>query len=173
MTNATSDSRGILSQTNIQKHAGMQHTHVMNERNVHTLILTHSHTNTHTVQNQRRHASCIQWLSGMTCEVRAAVSCGPAAKHNKTHFDYIPLRPVVYHFPFSSPPTSVLCTAALFSWCRAAIWSLWGWLTHDASFWCPVLETSQHFMSHLPLRLEVGVVERRGGGGGEQRGGRY
>ena len=50
-----------------------------------------------------------------------------------------------------------LCGAALFSWCRAAIWSQWRWLTRDASFWCPQLETSQHFMSHLPLRLEVGV----------------
>lgn len=38
MTNPTNDGPGIPSPKNIQKHAGMHHTHVTNERNACTLI---------------------------------------------------------------------------------------------------------------------------------------
>ena len=66
---------------------------------------THTHTHTHTLKSKQ---ACIihtvtEWNDVW---VRAAVSCGPAAKHNKTNNDYIPLWPIVAHFPFSSPPTS-------------------------------------------------------------------
>ena len=75
------------------------------EECVPTHLKTRAHTHTHTPKSKQ---ACIihtvtEWNDVW---VRAAVSCGPAAKHNKTNNDYIPLWPIVAHFPFSSPPTS-------------------------------------------------------------------
>lgn len=44
------------------------------------------HIHTHTLQTQSRHASHIQGPSGMMCEVRTAMSCGPAVKHSLITF---------------------------------------------------------------------------------------
>lgn len=158
MTNATNDSAGILLLKNIQKHAGMQHTHVTNERNART------HTQTHKLLNQSSRASRIQWPSGMMCEVRTAMSCGPAVKRNKT---------VWLHSSVTGRiPLSILLAANDCFMHRRCVFMMRGRdlepvaMTHP---WCIFLMS---WAWDLPTFYVPPATKVRGGGGGAESRGR-